>query len=146
MTAPTRPSFPGPLSPRALIGAISAGRVVAGLAFICAPRGLTRLWLGTTSDDAGSAALGRVFGVRDAALGLGTLLALGSRESPSGAGEAVVDVDEPLRIWVRIGALCDAGDAVTTALVAVRAPGLRRTGILALSAASAATLSAVSRT
>ncbi len=83
--------------PRTIPGRIMVGgRMLFGVAFFAAPRPSMRA-VGLAPDDNPQALhWARIFGIRDAALGLGLL---GSR------GDA-------RRLWWRVGMLCDAGDAV----------------------------------
>ena len=73
----------------------------------------------------------RAFGVRDLALGLGTLQAL--------------DADAPAEPWVTLGVLCDAADLVATAF-AIRALGLKRALPVMAVAGGAAALGYAART
>ncbi|MEA2506096.1 MAG: hypothetical protein QOH48_714 [Actinomycetota bacterium] len=75
-------------------------RVSFGVMAFVAPRWAAKLWTG--EDITGTTAIMglRSLGVRDAALGLGLLIAL-RRESP-------------VRGWLEAGALSDAGDALNT--------------------------------
>jgi len=106
--------------------AISYGRVGAGLALLVAPRPIIGLWLGTARDDANVALLARTFGVRDALIGLGAVLA--QRQG------------QPLRYWIRAGAVSDAADAVVSLAAFARNPNPLRFLIAAVSAGSAITL------
>ncbi len=110
----------------AMARAISYGRVGAGLAFLVAPRAIARLWLGTARDDAGVALLARTFGVRDALIGLGAVLALRQGQPP--------------RHWIQAGASSDAADAAVSLAAFVRNPHPLRLLIAAVSAGSAITL------
>ncbi len=87
--------------PRTLAGRLMVGgRMLFGVAFFAAPRPSMRA-VGLAPDDNPQALhWARIFGIRDAALGLGLL---GSR------GDA-------RRLWWRLGMLCDAGDAAAGVL------------------------------
>ena len=111
---------------RSVVRAVSYGRVAAGVAFLVAPRAITTLWLGTARDDAGVALLARTFGVRDALIGLGAVLAL--RQG------------QPLRHWIVAGASSDAADAAVSLATFARKPTPLRLLIAAVSAGSAITL------
>ena len=83
--------------PSVVARAIGQGRIAIGVAVLLAPRTFTRRFLraGDASPDALTA--WRMAGVRDIALGLGTVMAA-RKASPS------------LRGWVEASALADAGD------------------------------------
>jgi hypothetical protein len=87
--------------PRTLAGRLMVGgRMLFGVAFFAAP-GPSMRAVGLAPDDNPQALhWARIFGIRDAALGLGLL---GSR------GDA-------RRLWWRLGMLCDAGDAAAGVL------------------------------
>ena len=88
---------------RATVKAIAAGRIALGVSYGLAPGLALRLWPGRESHlDPAARFLARSTGVRDVALGLGTLLA--------------VQKDAPLRGWLEVGMLADAGDAVAVVL------------------------------
>ena len=70
------------------------GRLLFGVAFFTAPRTSMRA-VGLPGAPA-AAHWGRVFGIRDVALGLGLLATRGDAR----------------RVWWRLGMLCDLGDAV----------------------------------
>ena len=88
---------------RAVAKAIAAGRIALGTSYSLAPGLALRLWPGRGSDsDPGSRFLARSTGVRDLAIGMGTLFAL--------------QKDAPVRGWLEAGMLADAGDAVAVVL------------------------------
>jgi hypothetical protein len=75
---------------------VVAGRLLFGVAFFAAPRAaMTALGL-RPQDNPQASHWARIFGVRDAALGLGLL---------ASAGDA-------RRLWWQLGMLCDGGDAI----------------------------------
>ena len=87
--------------PRTLPGRLMVGgRMLFGLAFFTAPRPCM-LAVGL-APDANPQALhwARIFGIRDAALGLGIIRSRGDAR----------------RLWWQLGMLCDAGDAVAGVL------------------------------
>ena len=88
------------MNARTLLAALSAGRIVVGLAMIFAPRFVGERWFGAGGTDAESTALLRVGGVRDAAFGVGGLLAARSGADP--------------RPWFAAGVIVDGTDAVAT--------------------------------
>ncbi len=108
--------------PRTIPGRIMVGgRMLFGVAFFAAPRPSMRA-VGLAPDDNPQALhWARIFGIRDAALGLGLL---GSR------GDA-------RRLWWQLGMLCDAGDALAGVLSWRRGDLPRRRSTLALFTGSA---------
>ncbi|MGI8407024.1 MAG: hypothetical protein ACR2L3_00725 [Actinomycetota bacterium] len=87
------------LDARDIARLLSVARIVIGVSAWLAPRRFSRAWTGEEiSGAAGTMAL-RGLGVRDAALGMGTLFAL--------------EGDGPARRWVELSALADASDAVS---------------------------------
>lgn len=96
---------------RQLMRAVAAGRIVVGAGLVALPGFAGGRWIGPAAHDGGVKVLARALGVRDLALGVGTLRAL--------------DAGEPARSWVALGALSDAVDLAATAL-AIRAIGPRR--------------------
>ena len=110
---------------RRVIAMLSIARVGVGTVLLLAPRRMGRNWVGSVADDPRAALVIRGFGVRDLALGLGTLRAL-SR-------------NEPLNGWVQMAAFGDACDAVA-GLAAASSVGAVRTIPTVLSAAAATVL------
>jgi hypothetical protein len=98
-------------------------RVSFGIVAFLAPRWAAKVWTG--EDITGTAAVMglRSVGVRDAALGLGLLIAL-KRESP-------------VRGWLEAGALSDAGDALNTLMSFRGLTKTRSLGGMAVAGASA---------
>ncbi|MFN2588603.1 MAG: hypothetical protein ABR613_10875 [Actinomycetota bacterium] len=72
-------------------------RLGLGAAAVIAPSVVARVWLGRGAEDAAARVGLRGLGGREAAIGLGTLLAL--------------ENDRPVRGWLEAGALADAADA-----------------------------------
>jgi hypothetical protein len=107
------------------------GRIVVGGAFVLAPGLAGRLWIGADSERRAVKVLGRAFGVRDLALGLGVVIAL--------------ERGAPVRGWIEGGVLSDAVDVTATALAGDSIPPDVRRGALALGASSAALGAAFSR-
>lgn len=100
-----------------LARALSLTRIAIGsLAFI-APRKLARAWTGRRGEDVPGNMAMRGLGIRDVALGLGTLMAL---ERGRGA-----------RGWLEACALSDAGDVVSTLANFGELPVLKRISALA---------------
>jgi len=106
-----------------LVRAIAVGRVAVGASLIALPGFAGKQWIGDVATDRRAKVIIRAFGVRDLALGVGTLQALGT--------------GQPARPWVTMGALCDVVDLAATA-VAIRALGARRAVPVMLVAAGAA--------
>jgi hypothetical protein len=96
---------------RQLVRALAAGRVAIGAATLVAPRFSGRRWIGDAGGRADVAVVSRAFGVRDLALGIGTLQAL--------------DQGDRARPWVALGTACDLADLAATAF-AIRALGPKR--------------------
>ena len=108
---------------RDLVRAHAAGRIAVGAAFVLAPGLAGRLWIGREAGRRAVKVLGRAFGVRDLALGLGVVIA--------------VERGAPLRGWVEGGVLSDAVDATATLLAGDSIPPGVRRGALALGVSSA---------
>jgi hypothetical protein len=106
-----------------LVRAIAVGRVAVGASLIALPGVAGRQWIGDAASDRRTKVIIRAFGVRDLALGAGTLQAL--------------DTGQPARPWVVMGAVSDVVDLAATA-VAIRALGARRAVPVMLVAAGAA--------
>jgi len=88
---------------RATAKAIAVGRITLGTTYSLAPGLALRLWPGRGSDgDAAARFLARSTGIRDLAIGMGTLFAL--------------QKDAPVRGWLEAAMLADAGDAVAVVL------------------------------
>lgn len=110
------------MDPRPLVRLLGGARVLIGAALVTAPRTAGRLWLRTGSEAPATEVALRGLGVREVALGLGTLAALE-------AGGAV-------RRWLEAGALADLGD--TTAMVMVGDELAASTRALTIAAATGA--------
>ena|SRR5579884_1525108 len=78
--------------------AVAATRVIFGVIGFLMPRLFTRIWTGSAEPARAHRMLGRAVAARDAALGVGALVALNR--------------DAPVRGWVEAGVLSDAGDAL----------------------------------
>jgi hypothetical protein len=111
------------MTPRRIATLIGFGRLAFGLAMIVRPAAIGRSWLGGDAEGQGGQVAVRAIGARDAALGLGLLMALRR--------------GRPLRGWVDAGMLADIGDALATtaAFGALPLPGKAVT--LALAGGSA---------
>jgi hypothetical protein len=110
---------------RALLRALAAGRVVVGSSLVVAPRFTGRRWIGETADDRAVMVFTRALGIRDLALGVGSLSALTN--------------GEPAKQWTLLSAASDAVDFAAT-MLAVRRIGLRRAVPVLLVAGTAAAI------
>jgi hypothetical protein len=97
------------------------GRIAIGAATFAAPEVLGGMFGFQPGADGAASFMARLFGVRDVALGLGTLLSSGEAQD----------------LWWRLGILCDAGDAATGWL-AVRAGAPKRGPVMTMAVALAA--------
>lgn len=101
-------------------------RTGIGVALAALP-GLAKLWVGAEAGRPAMKVLMRAFAARDAAIGVGTVLAV-----LDGAGR------EELRRWALFGAVCDSADAISS-IVHLRAPdhpGRWTAGLMAAGAAA----------
>jgi hypothetical protein len=99
------------------------GRVGVGASLLVAPRRAARTWIGEAADVPGVTAVVRALGVRDVAIGAGTLAAGNGRRAPSA--------------WLVAGAIADAGDALATLLAYRHLPRVSRFPIVASAALTA---------
>ena len=113
---------------RQLARLLNGGRIVIGAASIVAPGFVGGRWYTNPGDSKGVNVATRAFGVRDLALGLGTVQAL--------------DAGEPAARWMNMGILCDVVDAGAT-LLAGRHVGWKRAVPTLMVAAGAAALGAL---
>lgn len=112
-----------PVDHRQLLRLMAAGRIAVGAALTVAPGVSGRAWIGAAATDPPVKVMTRAMGIRDLALGLGTLRA--------------IEDGQPLRPWAVLGAMSDAVDAAATLLA------LRRLGPGALPVLATATVAAV---
>ena len=110
---------------RQLARSFSFVRIGFGLAFLLMPRLATKPWMGAGADSPALRWMTRAFGVRDALLGVGTLIAL--------------DDKKPVRQWLHYGAVSDSVDAIATLIAYRHLPPYRRFALLAAAASGAAT-------
>lgn len=110
---------------RQIARSFSLVRIAVGIAFLLMPRLAAKPWLGDDVDSPSLRWLARAFGVRDALLGVGTLIAL--------------DDKKPVRQWLNYGAVSDTVDAVSTLIAYRHLPPYRRFALLASAATAAAT-------
>lgn len=111
------------MTPRRIATFIGLGRLAFGLAMILRPAAIGRSWLGSDAEGAGGQVAVRAIGARDAALGLGLLMALRR--------------GRPLRGWVEAGMMADIGDALATTAVFGALPMPGKAVTLALAGGSA---------
>lgn len=97
---------------RAFAIATAAGRFGLGVALLLSPRSFGRRWIGADADRAGASTAIRATGARDAALGLGLLVAYRR--------------GRPVRGWLEAAALTDAADFVSTLMAFRKLPALGR--------------------
>jgi len=102
---------------RAFAIATAAGRFGLGIALMLSPRRFGRRWIGADADRAGASLAVRATGARDAALGLGLLMAYRR--------------GRPVRGWLEAAALTDAADFVSTIIAFRKLPALGRLVTLA---------------
>ncbi len=100
------------LDERDLARLLSLGRIAFGAAAALAPHRFGRFWTGERSPGVTARVATRGLGVRDVALGLGTLLAL--------------EGDGPASRWLEAQALADASDTASTLLAFRELPPFRR--------------------
>ena len=86
---------------------LSLTRIILGFLLIAIPRTLMKFINVQDTQTAASIITSRDAGIRDVAIGIGTIAAKGSSEK---------------KLWLRLGALCDATDALAAMS---RDPGLR---------------------
>ena len=86
---------------------LSLTRIILGFLLIAIPRTLMKFINMQDTQTAASIITSRAAGIRDVAIGIGTIAAKGSSEK---------------KLWLRLGALCDATDALAAMS---RDPGLR---------------------
>jgi hypothetical protein len=84
------------VSPRLIVGVFAGLRVAIGVAFMIAPDRMR----GSSDRSSGATLMARSFAVREAALGVGGLLAVAGRDHSLAA----------VRTWAGLGALTDIGD------------------------------------
>lgn len=109
---------------RQLVRSLAVGRVAVGLALVLVPSLAARGWAGDEASRPATRVFLRALGIRDLALGVGTLRALERGEDPVP--------------WARYGAAADGVDAAAT-LVGYRSLAPRgRFAVLLLAAAAAA--------
>jgi len=106
---------------------LGIARAVIGGAMVLAPATSMRFWIGDERKEFGTRLITRAFGMREIAIGVGTVLA--------------VDHDAPVRGWLEVGVLIDTSDALTTLLAYRKLPRVGRT-LVAAGAATAAVMGA----
>lgn len=99
-------------------------RTLVGVGAFLMPKTTTRVWIGQEAKPYPTNMVLRGFGARDAAIGIGLLVAL--------------EKDAPVRGWLEASALSDLGDAIGTLAAWRDLPGLRRLLLLATEVGAAA--------
>ena len=104
--------------------AVAIGRIALGAGFVLAPGAALKAWPGHhVAEGPVLRLLARSVGVRDIALGVGTLLA--------------VQHDAPVRGWLEAAMLADAGDAAAIVLGFRHLPRMRAVAMLGASVGAA---------
>lgn len=111
------------VDPKDLARALSLARIGIGAFAFLAPRKLARSWTGHEGDMVAAPMAMRGLGIRDIALGLGTLLALDRGKGAQG--------------WLEACALADAGDVVSTLANFGELPWFKRMSALATASTGA---------
>src|SRR4051794_19179789 len=93
---------------------VAYGRIALGAALAVAPGLVARGWIGSSITSTGTRVLARGFGLRDVAIGAGTLSAL--------------EAGRPTRDWLLAGALADVADLTATLAAGRSLPLLGRYG------------------
>lgn len=119
------------MNAKTLTAIIAGGRVLIGTALTLVPAQAARGWLGRDVRSPAAQAAIRGMGIRDVALGIGTLLAMSH-----GGG---------VRGWVEAGSLADLGDAAATLLSWDDLPPRGRVATLAVAGGAAVTGLALAR-
>jgi len=112
------------MNARSLLAALSAGRLIVGLVMLFAPKVVGERWFGVGGTTPESSGLMRIGGVRDAAFGLGGLIAARSSADP--------------RPWLAAGVIVDGTDAYAT-LTADGVPGSNKASAITVALGAAAT-------
>lgn len=120
------------MDPRTLTAVIATIRMVIGAALTLLPGRVARGWLGREVSSPATQAAVRGLGVRDVAIGAGTLLAMSH--------------DRGVRGWVEAGSLADLGDAAATLLSWDDLPPRGRVATLAMAGGAAVTGIVLART
>jgi hypothetical protein len=125
MTSPTTSSPPVPrqIDYRQVARVQAVGRVAVGAALTLAPSLVGRSWVGPAASAPATKVAFRAMGIRDLALGAGTLHALAA--------------GQPARPWVALSSMSDAVDAAATALAVRRLPWRNVVLLVAVAAGSA---------
>jgi hypothetical protein len=113
------------MNDRELAQALSLLRLTAGFVLFVAPRRALKVWLGDADPSPTAVTAARSAGIRDAAIGIGALVAL--------------DRETEVRGWLEAGAMVDAADALGVLAGWRHMSPLRRTFFL-LTASGAALL------
>lgn len=112
-----------------LAALISGGRIAVGIGLTAAPALAAREWLGADSSRPATQVALRALGARDAALGVGGLVA-----ARSGRG---------LRSWMAAAAVSDLADALASLAAGDALPPRGRNGVVALAGGAAVACAAI---
>ena len=104
---------------------LNGGRTLFGLGMVVAPRLMLRGWVGQDAELPSVKLVARTMGIRDAAIGLGTLMAL--------------DNGDDVKRWIQFGIAADAVDCAATVVAARRLPTKTAVLVAAMAAAAAVT-------
>ena len=104
---------------------LNAGRAAFGVGMVVAPGLMLRGWVGQDANLPSVKLVARTMGVRDAAIGLGTLMALENGDS--------------VKRWLQFGIAADAVDCAATVIAARRLPTKTAIVVAAMAAAAAVT-------
>ena len=104
---------------------LNAGRTFFGAGMVLAPSLMLKGWVGEDAKLPSVKLVGRTMGVRDAAIGLGTLMALEDKES--------------VKRWIQFGIAADAVDCAATVIAARRLSTKKSILVAAMAAAAAVT-------
>ena len=102
---------------------LNAGRTFFGAGMVLAPRLALGGWVGQDANLPAVQLIGRTMGIRDAAIGVGTLLALRDGKDA--------------KVWLQLGLAADAVDCAAT-LIAARKLSTKKAFVVAAMAAAAA--------
>ncbi len=119
------------MNSRNLAVSVARGRVAFGVAALLAPGVFGRAIGGAAAAQGLAPMFLRMFGVRDLALGLGTILA--------------VKHETPVRGWVEAGMLADAGDLAAAVLARQQLSPLAFKGTVAIAGGAAVSGAALAR-
>jgi hypothetical protein len=109
---------------RSAVRMAALARIGFGTAMLVLPGLVGRAWIGSSASTRGVRAIVRALGVRDAVIGIGTLVTL--------------DDDRPVSHWLWYAAASDAVDALATMLAAGSIPKRALVSVVAMAGGGAA--------